>query len=98
MKSAAVATPMLPGFAMTFPPTVVRTGRPDGAVLVIPGQPVCDEEEVTVSQAVKLMGGHYKRRMIQKLARSLGARQRARGCKLRIPVRALAEMRARRAD
>ncbi len=87
--------PDLPGFSLSFPPSVVPTGRADGAVLVIPGRPVVMEDEVTVSEAAKLTG--YSVRQIQKIARGLGARQRGPRCKLRLPARAVAEMISRRA-
>lgn len=79
-------TPELPGFSLTFPATVLPTGRADGGVLVIPGKPVLDEEFVSVKQAARLTG--YSKRTVQRLAhKELGGRQRKKRCKIRIPAR-----------
>jgi len=73
-----------------FPASVIPTGRADGAVLVVPGKAVLMERELTVKEVARLSG--YTPRRIQQLARTLGARQRQRGCKLRIPASAVAQM------
>lgn len=69
---------------LLFPPTVVPTGRADGAFLIIPGKPILQEEQLTVSQVAKLTG--YSKRRIRELAIQLGARQHSRKCKLFIPA------------
>lgn len=86
-------TPELPGIAMHFPAMVVPTGRADGAVLVIPGKPVQEDAEVTTAEAVKLLGRRYSRKHLQRLFRGTN---RARRCKLMIPVRELEKLKARK--
>lgn len=76
---------------LLFPPTVVPTGRADGAFLIIPGKPVLQEEMLTVSQVARLTG--YSKRRIRELATQLGARQHARKCKLFIPASMVARFR-----
>ncbi len=88
-------TPDLPG--LSFPAQVVPTGRADGAYLVIPGKPVVEEEELTVNEVHKLLGGKVSRRRIQQLGASLGARQAVKRGKLRIPARKVIEFKLRRA-
>jgi len=77
---------------LNFPPTVVPTTRPDGAYLVIPGKPIVMEKELTVREVARITG--YCERRIRQLARELGANQRRRRCKLRIPASAVARMMA----
>lgn len=78
-----------------FPPTVVPTGRADGAVMVIPGKPVVEDALLTVKQAAELTG--YSVRRIHYLARQMGARQRAPRCKIRIPASEVLRLRQLRA-
>jgi len=76
-----------------FPADIIRTNRPDGAYLVTPGRAVVMEEELSTKEVAKRF--NLSRRRVQQIARELGARQRKRGCKLRIPASMVARELAR---
>ncbi len=73
-----------------FPPTIVQTNRPDGAVLVIPGKPVPNDKMLTIREVAQRTG--YKERHVRRLARSLNATQRGHRCKLLIPASEVARL------
>jgi len=70
---------------LLFHPTVVPTGRADGAVLFIPGKAILVDQMLTVSQVAEMTG--YSPRHVRHLAPALGARQLGPRCKLRFPAR-----------
>lgn len=78
-----------------FSSTIIPTGRADGGYLVIPGKAVEVRQEMSVRQAAALLG--YSESRIRQLAKMLGARQRVKGGKLRIPAEEVVRMRDLRA-
>lgn len=95
---AVPAAPELPGFSASFVGTVVRTGRADGAMLVIPGRLLIegDDELISIQEAGKLLRGRYSQRQLRRIARTMDCRQRAARCKLSIPLAAVRRMSERR--